>query len=95
MANYFRYFPTTYYYKDYESTNLDVLTNIISRFSSAVSKFEKGVASGLFGTLGQQSMETEENARTKSNIKLLTDKEVSEIFSDYNLEAKPISVEMK
>jgi len=33
MANYFKYFPTTYYYKDYESTNLDVLTNIISRFS--------------------------------------------------------------
>ncbi len=35
--------------------------DIITRFSSAVSKFEKGVASGLFGTLGQQSMETEEN----------------------------------
>ena len=28
--------------------------DIITRFSSAVSKFEKGVASGLFGTLGQQ-----------------------------------------
>jgi murein DD-endopeptidase MepM/ murein hydrolase activator NlpD len=33
--------------------------DIISRFSSAVSKFEKGVASGLFGTLGQQEQEQE------------------------------------
>jgi hypothetical protein len=31
--------------------------DIISRFSSAVSKFEKGVASGLFGTLGQQEQQ--------------------------------------
>jgi murein DD-endopeptidase MepM/ murein hydrolase activator NlpD len=33
--------------------------DIITRFSSAVSKFEKGVASGLFGTLGQQEQEQE------------------------------------
>jgi len=33
--------------------------DIISRFSSAVSKFEKGVSSGLFGTLGQQEQQQE------------------------------------
>ena len=33
--------------------------DIITRFSSAVSKFEKGVAAGLFGTLGQQEQEQE------------------------------------
>jgi hypothetical protein len=32
--------------------------DIITRFSSAVSKFEKGVSSGLFGTLGQKEQET-------------------------------------
>ena len=51
--------------------------DIITRFSSAVSKFEKGVSSGLFGTLGKQSMETEENPydepSTYSNPPGLTD----------------------
>jgi hypothetical protein len=42
-----------------------------------------------------RSMENETEAKIKSNLKLLSDKEVSEIFSYYNLEAKPITVEQK
>jgi hypothetical protein len=42
-----------------------------------------------------RSMENETEAKLKSNLKLLSDKEVSEIFSYYNLEAKPIKVEQK
>lgn len=32
MAKYFKFFPTTYYLKDNDSSSLDVLTNITSRF---------------------------------------------------------------
>lgn len=32
MANYFKFFPTTYYIQSNTSTSLDVLTNITSRF---------------------------------------------------------------
>ena len=32
MAKYFKFFPTTYYLKDNNSSSLDVLTNITSRF---------------------------------------------------------------
>jgi len=42
-----------------------------------------------------RSMENEENAKAKANLKLLSAKEISEIFSYYELEAKPITVEQK
>jgi hypothetical protein len=48
-----------------------------------------------YGLILMRSMENEEGAKAKSNLKLLTEKEVSEIFSYYNLEAKPIAVEQK
>jgi hypothetical protein len=42
-----------------------------------------------------RSMESEADAKAKSNLKLLTDREVAEIFSYYTLEAKPITVEQR
>jgi hypothetical protein len=42
-----------------------------------------------------RSMYNEAEAKIKSELKLLTDKEVLEIFSYYDLDAKPITVEQK
>lgn len=42
-----------------------------------------------------RSMENETDAKANANLKLLTDKEVAEIFSYYTLEPKPITVERK
>jgi len=42
-----------------------------------------------------RSMESETDAKTNANLKLLTNKEVAEIFSYYTLEPKPITVERK
>ena len=33
MANYFNFFPKTAYYKDKDSTSLDVITNITVRYN--------------------------------------------------------------
>ncbi|HEY8915610.1 MAG TPA: hypothetical protein VIM87_04200 [Chitinophaga sp.] len=42
-----------------------------------------------------RSMESETDAKANAKLKLLTNKEVAEIFSYYSLEAKPITVERK
>lgn len=42
-----------------------------------------------------RSMENEAETKAKTEVKILTDKEVDEILSYYNLEAKPIVVEQK
>ena len=42
-----------------------------------------------------RSMVNEIEAKENSNIKLLTENEISEIFSYYQLEAKPITIENK
>jgi hypothetical protein len=42
-----------------------------------------------------RSMESEEDTKINSNLKLLTPKEISEILSYYDLEAKPITIEQK
>lgn len=48
-----------------------------------------------FGLILMRSMENEESVKANASLVLLTDEEVSEIFSYYNLEAKPITVEQK
>jgi len=48
-----------------------------------------------YGLILMRSMVNEGDAKAKSHLKLLTDKEVSEIFSYYNLAAKPITVEKR
>jgi len=53
--------------------------DIISRFSSAVSKFEEGVSSGLFGTLGQKEQEQENTDDLGETPTTSYDKEPSEL----------------
>jgi len=48
-----------------------------------------------YGLILMRSMEDEVKAKANSNLKLLTDKEVAEIFSYYDLEAKPVTVNPK
>jgi hypothetical protein len=48
-----------------------------------------------YGLILMRSMENEAEAKANSKLKLLTDNEVAEIFSYYDLEAKPITFEQK
>lgn len=48
-----------------------------------------------YGLILLRSMESETDAKANAKLKLLTNKEIAEIFSYYSLEAKPITVERK
>ena len=71
------------------------MANAYEKFTAKNKSIDINKKKEAYGLILMRSMENEEGAKAKSNLKLLTDKEVSEIFSYYNLEAKPITVEQK
>jgi hypothetical protein len=71
------------------------MANAYEKFTAKNTSIDINKKKEAYGLILMRSMENEEGAKAKSNLKLLTDKEVSEIFGYYNLEAKPITVEQK
>ena len=80
---------------DNEITIWLAMANAYEKFKMKHNDLDINKKKEAYGLILMRSMENETEAKANSNLKLLTDKEVSEIFSYYDLEAKPITVEQK
>ena len=80
---------------DNEITIWLAMANTYEKFKIKHSDLDINKKKEAYGLILMRSMENEAEAKSNSNLKLLTDKEVSEIFSYYDLEPKPITIEQK
>ncbi len=69
------------------------MANAYEKFTSKNPSIDISKKKEAYGLILIRSMENEESTKVKADLKLLTDKEVSEILSYYILEAKPLTVE--
>jgi hypothetical protein len=71
------------------------MANAYEKFTSKRTTLDLNKKKEAYGLILMRSMANEAEAKAQSDLKLLTDEEVEEIFSYYKLEAKPITVEQK
>lgn len=71
------------------------MANSYEKFKMKHSDLDINKKKEAYGLILMRSMENEAEAKLNSNLKLLTDNEVSEIFSYYEIDAQPISFEQK
>lgn len=71
------------------------MANAYQKFTAKNTDIDINKKKEAYVLILMRSMEDEENAKAQANVQLLTDREVSEIFSYYNLDAKPIVVEQQ